>query len=175
RFIPLLDATQIPHRGADQEEGRTSRGIGSPRRTRRSPEPDRGPRPPDLAAPDRSCGALETPGSRCSEYKLRSVSFWRYSAAWLLHVSSRFTLSSLLPIPVASYQWTSASQTTPSARRTVAIPFRLRHRARPYSRRSRARSRIECVTAMVSTCRMGPMSSKYILPCGDVSSTFLQR
>ena len=70
-------------------------------------------------------------------------------------------MHSFRPIPVASYQCTSAKCMEPSSSRTFAIPFRFLQRPLPYSLRSRATSRIPDPMANVSTCVIGPRSSKY--------------
>src|ERR1700742_5008989 len=83
----------------------------------------------------------------------------------LSHRRSRkgsFNLNSLLPIPCASYQCTSAGRIVPSMRRTLATPFSFRHLPLPYCLRSLARSRTPRPLAMVSTSVTSPITSKSI-------------
>lgn len=84
--------------------------------------------------------------------------------------SSCLILSSLRPIPVASYQCNSAIHSDPSASRIRPIPFRFRHRPGPYAFRSRGSSRIFVPAANVCGLLMDPISSKYMVqaqdPCG---------
>ena len=75
----------------------------------------------------------------------------------------RFSLSSLRPIPCASYQCSSARQTVPSRSLTVAVPFRFRHRPEPYLRLKRLRSRTARPAAIVSMSTISPRRSKYTL------------
>lgn len=71
-------------------------------------------------------------------------------------------LNSFEPIPVASYQCSSATVVLPSESRTVASPFRFRHRPGSYARTRRSSSPIFLPTAIVSAPRIGPTILKSI-------------
>ncbi len=81
-----------------------------------------------------------------------------------------FILNSLLPIPCASYQCSSASHTLPSAYRTSAIPFTFRQWSRPNLRHRYLRVRTAAPVAIVSISRIAPTISKSIGRRGLYSS-----
>src|SRR5439155_1117232 len=109
--------------------------------------------------------ALAKLDSRYSARKQRTASklrdamtSWKRKRAYSIP-SGFLNLISFLPMPCASYQCNSASQTVPSKRRTVAIPLSLRHFPRPYSRFKRRRSRTVVPDAIDSTLRISERSS----------------
>ena len=71
-------------------------------------------------------------------------------------------LNSRLPMPVASYQCTSALAVSPLASLTSPNPLRFRHLPRPYRFRRRATSRMPESVAKVSTRVNSPTNLKCI-------------
>lgn len=164
---------------AAPRERNTRVGTDSLRRIRRSREAARAavqnhPLQPDTAfaargMPDnrrctrRSRTGLDGPLCPSSSGPSADEVFQRWRAGPSF-ASGFLNLTSFLPMPCASYQWSSASTRVPSGSRIAAMPFILRHRPRPYCRSRRRRLRTPGPAAIVSIDRIWPTMSNFTWP-----------
>jgi hypothetical protein len=106
-------AGQSPHPEEDRERGRSSRGTGSLRLTRRSRERDDALRHRHPAESDRFCAAQEPPDTRCSERIRRSLFFSRVSVTQAYSSEQPF----------------DPQLSSTNSRRFVPMEFRIAHKA----------------------------------------------
>lgn len=159
---------------AEPRERNTRVGTDSLRRIRRSREAARAAVQNHPLQPDRAFAARGMPDSRRCRRRSRTgldgqlcpASSWSSAGEvfqrW--RAGSSFArgflnLTFFLPMPCASYQWSSASTSVPPGSRIAATPFIVRHRPRPYCRTRRRRLRTPGPAAIVSIDRISPTMS----------------